>query len=605
MRCFIHWLFLAAWPALALAEDCEMPSVAALHRPPIEMRLKLGDDPRWAAPEWDDRDWEKVLHPVAMVTNTDGTLPTRTGPYWVRFRIERSTRTARRPVLETFFWPPDEPGSPINSVFLPAAFSYDFYWDGRLISRSGVVGHDRASEIPGPLDQFILLPDDLRGPGPHVVALRLSNYHYSFPAAKFGIYFAMENYRDRLVYETRQPLVPMIGAGGALLIAAICVVLYFAVDRRRPLLLLGLVSLLIALFYLLIARRWLHADPYSWLFPRYVLTTGIMTLISLVVPWLLMEQFGLNRRLWALAALLPFLGAAWYSPMYYWDKSAWMCRAMLGFSLVIAGWAAWRRRPGALFVLVGVVVGLVSIRAAGRGFLAPSLFVTFGALVVSLLIALGVQIQADRRREREARLTNVRLEIELLKKNIQPHFLLNTLATIIETIEQEPKMAVTFVEALAGEFRILSRVAGEKLIPLGQELELCRAHLRMMSQRKGVHCALTAAGVDEQARVPPALFHTLVENGLTHLLPRAGRIDFELRGERALGVMHYILLARGARQEAAADSVPRLGTGLRYIHARLEESFPGRWTLRGEPVPDGWRTVIDIAAPGTEKGFAS
>ena len=35
------------------------------------------------------------------------------------------------------------------------------------------------------------------------------------------------------------------------------------------------------------------------------------------------------------------------------------------------------------------------------------------------------------------------------------------------------------------------------------------------------------------------------------------------------------------------------GTGLRYIKARLEESFPGRWTLSGGPVPEGWRTEIE------------
>ena len=33
------------------------------------------------------------------------------------------------------------------------------------------------------------------------------------------------------------------------------------------------------------------------------------------------------------------------------------------------------------------------------------------------------------------------------------------------------------IDALAAEFRILSRVSGEKLIPLAQELDLCRAHL--------------------------------------------------------------------------------------------------------------------------------
>jgi hypothetical protein len=42
-----------------------------------------------------------------------------------------------------------------------------------------------------------------------------------------------------------------------------------------------------------------------------------------------------------------------------------------------------------------------------------------------------------------------RLEIELLKKNIQPHFLLNTLTVLIEVIEQAPATAVKLIEAVA------------------------------------------------------------------------------------------------------------------------------------------------------------
>ena len=62
----------------------------------------------------------------------------------------------------------------------------------------------------------------------------------------------------------------------------------------------------------------------------------------------------------------------------------------------------------------------------------------------------------ERRRAQAAQLAAARLELELLKKNIQPHFLLNTLATIMETIEEGPKTAAALVESLAGEFRILA-----------------------------------------------------------------------------------------------------------------------------------------------------
>ncbi|MEL6968587.1 MAG: hypothetical protein AAFO02_00350 [Bacteroidota bacterium] len=37
------------------------------------------------------------------------------------------------------------------------------------------------------------------------------------------------------------------------------------------------------------------------------------------------------------------------------------------------------------------------------------------------------------------------------------------------------------------------------------------------------------------------------------------------------------------------------GTGLRYVWARLEEAFPGRWELQAGPTTEGWR--IHLAVP--------
>jgi hypothetical protein len=33
---------------------------------------------------------------------------------------------------------------------------------------------------------------------------------------------------------------------------------------------------------------------------------------------------------------------------------------------------------------------------------------------------------------------------------------------------------------------------------------------------------------------------------------------------------------------------------MKYIEARLEESFPGLWKLSSQRVNDGWKVVIDI-----------
>jgi hypothetical protein len=606
MRLTIHALLtlLCLTPAATRADE----SVRA-QQPATELRYQRGDDPRWAAPDWDDHDWPRAAQ--------DGlTIPVDDGIYWVRFRIQQTEVSAAGDRLRTLFWPRDEPGSPINAIFIAGPMSFELHWDGRLIWRSGVVGADRASETPGPLDNLVPVPDERRGPGPHTVALRISTAHYNFTTTRAGFYFAMVNFAERLIYETRQPILPLVGAGTAMLAAVFCAILFWLVDRRRPLLLCTLLSVAVGVFYFLIAWRWLHNDPYDWFAPRLTAIAITVTAFCGLQAWLLLEQFALPRKLFWLAALAPLIVAAWLASPFHAVIVLWIFRATLAFSVVATGWAVARRRIGARWALAAALLGLCSLQLVGdsREFVSGAFLLTFGAQLLGLFIALGLQVSDDRRRAREVALTAVRLETELLKKNLQPHFLLNTLATIIEVIEQEPKTAVTLIEALAREFRILARVAGEKLIPLGHELELCRAHLRIMSLRKGAACSLAVGErVDELGLVPPALFHTLVENGLTHLLPRDGEQRFELSEAREATRRRYTLVAHGDPMDRArpptlpplagtpapgvvAPATRREGTGLRYVKARLEESFPGRWSLRGEAIPEGWRTVIEIAA---------
>lgn len=588
----LSMLILALLPLVAGAASA---AGAVIHQ-------RQGDDPRWAARDWDDRNW-----------TPGSTVPARSGIRWVRYRFTLSgdwpaifADGGSRGIADL------EGGAPVDSIFMAAPCSYEVYWDGRLIGRNGVVGATREAEATGPLDNVFAIPRELLGPGEHVVALRLSTFHYNFPATEFSPGFTLINAARHYAGEIRRPVFPLIGVGGAVLAALISALLFLLVGRWRPLLLCSVISFALAVFYLLIACRWIRNDPYEWFCPRLVAITCVMTAIAWLFPWLLLEQFAVPRRAWWLIALVPLLAAAWTMSPLYEIKSLWLGRAMLTMSVGIASWAVWRRRPGARFVLAAVLVALLLMRANRRDFLDPTFFATFGVLVLFVFTTLGLQFRADRQRAQAGTLTSARLELELLKKNLQPHFLLNTLATIVEVIEQEPKTAVTLIEALAREFRILARVAGEKLIPLGHELELCRAHLRIMSLRKGARCSLVvAADADERALVPPALFHTLVENGLTHLLPRGGEQRFELSATRDAGWVHYTLVAHGEPMERersvtlpplTVTSSPftvkpvarREGTGLRYIKARLEESFPGRWSLRGEAIPEGWRTVIEI-----------
>jgi LytS/YehU family sensor histidine kinase len=151
---------------------------------------------------------------------------------------------------------------------------------------------------------------------------------------------------------------------------------------------------------------------------------------------------------------------------------------------------------------------------------------------------------------------------------------------------------VQLIDDLAAEFRSLARFSGEKQVLIGEELALCRAHLGVMSARTDLVWTLEAEGIDEAASVPPALFLTLIENGFTHQRHRKGATTFTLRAERIGDGVRYVFVSPGIISAEIARAGG--GTGLRYVCARLEESFHDAWKLTQGAVAGGWETVIEL-----------
>lgn len=549
--------------------------------PPV-FRFQRGDDPRWAEPDFDDTAWPTIL---------PSEVPARDGIYWVRFRVSADEMR-------------DDAGEARDGVALTILASYDLYWDGRLIGRNGDVAARAEDEIPGRIDALFQIPPDLATPREHVVALRLASFHSGFATPYYGINYRLGSFAPMIAEHTRRSLGSLVAMGAMSGLALGFGIAAWLVDRRRAVGLLGAVALSAAIIQALQAWRWLQPYAYAWHYPR----TVALTLLAAGLGWALFAAVaslvGLPRRRLLLAALVATHAAAWAASPLFSTRGFAIFTASLVFAAGAAAWAALRRRRHAGVLLVGLLITLLSLVARPGDFAERTFALSFGATLAAALVSLALRWRDERRGARQARLTAARLEIELLKKNIQPHFLMNTLASLMEVVETDPATAVTLIDALAEEFRILARMSGERLVPIAQEIALCEAHLRIMSLRRQRPAELRTSGLDPAARVPPALIHTLVENGFTHQSPGADARDatvFHLHGETSGRGVRYTFTAPRAAGEATGRESPALGpapdgTGLRYVKARLEESFPGRWTLTAGPVAGSWRTIVEFGA---------
>ncbi len=139
--------------------------------------------------------------------------------------------------------------------------------------------------------------------------------------------------------------------------------------------------------------------------------------------------------------------------------------------------------------------------------------------------------QRDKRREREATLKREKIEsqFEALKSQINPHFLFNSFNTLITIIEENPQMAVEFVEKLSDFYRSILQYREMEVISLKEEVELVKNYAFLLQKRFGNSLALHVQNIDEQAYIAPLTLQILVENAVKHnIISKSRPLDIEL-----------------------------------------------------------------------------
>ena len=226
-------------------------------------------------------------------------------------------------------------------------------------------------------------------------------------------------------------------------------------------------------------------------------------------------------------------------------------------------------------------------------------------LVVGLILLLGDQlVQATNRSERLLSHAT-RLNLEMLKKNIQPHFLANSLNSAMELVHEDPHRAERLLLALVEELQSTVELSKQALCPLETEIQLCRNHVEVMSLRMEKSLRLEVYGKTD-TEVPPLILLTIVENGITHGFRNRQEGLFRINVHTYEGETFIAIENNGdptASQETSEHDVRTNkrsrtgGTGTEYVKSRLEELCPGQWQLDQEARPEGFVVFLRYRIP--------
>ena len=180
---------------------------------------------------------------------------------------------------------------------------------------------------------------------------------------------------------------------------------------------------------------------------------------------------------------------------------------------------------------------------------------------------------------------------------IEPHFLLNTLANVQQLVESGSPRAVPVFRSLIAYLRAAMPQLHQKAATLGDEEGLVRAYLELMLMRMPDRLTYSIT-VDPALRplaFPQMALLTLVENAIRHGIDPGcdgGRI--EVGAQRAEGdALHLWVADTGVGMSSEAGT----GSGLKNLQDRLHAFFgPGATFALSEQAPHGVRADIRVPA---------
>jgi hypothetical protein len=184
-----------------------------------------------------------------------------------------------------------------------------------------------------------------------------------------------------------------------------------------------------------------------------------------------------------------------------------------------------------------------------------------------------------RKSESEMRLT-------LLQAQVEPHFLFNTLASLRSLIGTDPQRASQTIDALAQYLRAtlpkLRAETGVTSSTLGEQFAICSSYLDLMKIRLGerLRVEIHLPAELREARFPPLLLISLVENAITHgVEPKRGaaRVVLAARpmAENGLDKVEVRVEDDGVGLKIGMGE----GTGLANVRAQLRTRFGAAATL--------------------------
>jgi two-component system, LytTR family, sensor kinase len=221
-------------------------------------------------------------------------------------------------------------------------------------------------------------------------------------------------------------------------------------------------------------------------------------------------------------------------------------------------------------------------------------------------VILGVCWSVDHYRkyhERELRATQlqaqlIQAQLKVLKMQLHPHFLFNTLNAISALIYQDVELADRMIARLGELLRATLENADRQEVPLREELDFIEPYLEIEKARLGPRLCVKSS-VDSETMnclVPNMILQPLVENAIRHgIAPQDKPGCIEISAHRENGLLKLKVCDNGLGFAIGASTKSETGLGLSNTRARLQQLYGSAHHLELSSAPDcGTQVAVSI-----------
>jgi signal transduction histidine kinase len=296
-----------------------------------------------------------------------------------------------------------------------------------------------------------------------------------------------------------------------------------------------------------------------------------MALLLLIWPttgWMERRDFSVVRQLLNHAGLAVVLAVVYYALLWLW--------LLVEFDLATAEkarryWFIWQIQFGML-AYAAVAGGFHAYRAVQRAI-------------------------AQARAAEQAHTLLARSELAALRNKLNPHFLFNTLHSILALVRRDTKAAEAALFRFSEMLRYLldTERSGDDQVLLRDELAFTEQYLALEAIRLGARLQVER-DIDESllgTSVPALSLQPLVENSVKHAFnPRSQPGTLKLRVAREGAQLLLEVGDDGPGVQLDGDALPAgTGLGLRTVQRRLALQYGGAASLQIRSAPGAGFTV--------------